>query len=700
MDRSIAAGPDASSGAKVPADNPIDRPEQDTLGRASAASAFAQQLLTLDASKGAVAAVLGAWGSGKTSFLNLAQRQLKQHGLPVVEFNPWMFSGTEQLVEAFFQEIAAQLRVKEGFSQIADRISDYGEALSGLGWVPLVGPWIERARLAFALLKLSVREKASKGRDLRGRRENIEAALIGIDKPVIIIIDDIDRLTAAEMKSLFKLVRLVASFPNVIYVLAFDRVRVEAAISDEAIPGREYLEKILQLALDLPELSPEVLPGQIFSALDVALKDVPSLGHLDAGAWADIFAEVVRPLLRNMRDVRRYVLAVRGAAASLGGQVALVDILGLEAIRTFLPDVYRKLSYAVGPLTDVEEDGRRDKSLAAKSKVESIIAAGAPTYASVARAMIARQFPAAKRHIDNVYYGRESRAAWLRERRVAHASILRFYLERIVGQQLSTFSLAEAIFPSMTDASAFRAALRTLPRERLEDVIAALEPFEDLFTEEQLEPSLETLLNIIPSLPERQLGMFDFAPKTVVLRIVYRLMRKHSPNILEKAVRQVLPRLQSLSSKAELISMVGHRQGVGQELVSETSARELEASWRAEVRGTGNNVLAKEHDLLRIMIDSRQHAEAGEPIVELNLDPPVTLALLKSAFSETRMQMMGGREIKREPRLAWDLLVEVVGGEHKLVGAIEMLDSVWTPENEKFIVLARNYASGWRPDDP
>ena len=55
--------------------------------------------------------VLGAWGSGKTSFVNLARRDLEFSSAAVLDFNPSMFSGDEQLVESFFVELSAQLKV-------------------------------------------------------------------------------------------------------------------------------------------------------------------------------------------------------------------------------------------------------------------------------------------------------------------------------------------------------------------------------------------------------------------------------------------------------------------------------------------------------------------------------------------------------------------------------------------------------------
>ena len=85
--------------------------------------------------------VLGPWGSGKTSFVNLTRLDLKDAGWTIVDFNPWMFSGAEQLVDSFIIELTAQLRVQSRFRDLADSLERYGEIFSSLGRLPVVGPW-------------------------------------------------------------------------------------------------------------------------------------------------------------------------------------------------------------------------------------------------------------------------------------------------------------------------------------------------------------------------------------------------------------------------------------------------------------------------------------------------------------------------------------------------------------------------------
>jgi predicted KAP-like P-loop ATPase len=318
----------------IAGDNPIRFPANDTIGRTNAAASFAGQILTLDATEGLVVGVLGPWGSGKTSFINLARICLEDAGVSVLDFNPWMFSGAEQLIDSFFVELSAQLKLRPELSDIGESLEEYGEIFSGMAWVPFVGPWLERGREAAKLLgRFLQRRKEGVG----GRRAKVAKALAVLEMPLAVVLDDIDRLTTSEIRDIFKLVRLTANFPNVIYIVAFDRERVELALGEQGIPGRAYLEKIIQLGVDLPSLPRHVLDKQIFTAIDAALDQIEDLGGFDKDIWPDVFVEIIRPLIGNMRDVRRYASAIQGTVGDLNGQIALVDVLALEAIRVCTP---------------------------------------------------------------------------------------------------------------------------------------------------------------------------------------------------------------------------------------------------------------------------------------------------------------------------------------------------------------------------
>lgn len=687
----------AMSGASVPADNPITKPEEDALGRAKFAQSFADQILKLDSSEGVVVGVLGPWGSGKTSFVNLACARLNQSSIAVLEFNPWMFSGADQLVQAFFIELSAQLKLRHDFAEIGKLVEDYGETFSGLGWLPFVGSWIERGR---AVTKVAAKLLQRRKEGIRATRRKVREVLEKLEKPIVVILDDIDRLTTPEIRDVFKLVRLTANFPKVIYLLAFDRTRVEQALGEQGIPGRDYLEKILQIGIDLPAVPDGVLSSQIFKAIDGALAGIENRGRFDENVWPDVFMEVIRPLIRNMRDVRRYAAAIHGTVRDLDGQVALVDVLALEAVRVFLPDAFRSMHLAVDGLTNTSNGyGMQGDQAHLKTQIETLLKA-AGDREEIVRNLIQRIFPAAGRHIGGTSYGGGWTNGWLRERRVAHEDLLRYYLERVMGERLQAFAEAEDAWARMTDCEALDSYLRSLPIERVQDVISSLEAYEDQFATEHVVPATVVLLNLLPDLPERQLGMMDFGTRLVVGRVVYRLVRApKDPKAVESAVREILPQVRSLSSKLELITDIGYREGAGHKLVSEDVAKSFEREWRDSVRAADTETLGKETELLRTVLLTKKDAEADEPELVVPDSPAVTQALLKAARGEVRSQSMDSRAVRRKPRLAWDALIEVFGDEATLRHRIEELRASELSNMGDLLELADKYLSGWRPKD-
>lgn len=685
----------------IQADNPISAKEHDTLGRTKLAETLASEVRALDVSSGCVVGILGPWGSGKTSLLNLIRNELTTNSpsLSVLDFNPWMFSGADELIQSFFIEIGAQFRSRgDRLAQLADDVEAYGEVLAPLRLLPVVGLWVERVRGVARAVRQALERR--KGGALAKRAE-LSKRLAELSDPIVLVIDDIDRLQTGEIREIFKLVRLTASFPNVIYLLAFDRHRVEIALSEDGLVGRDYLEKILQVAHDLPAVPEAELTSLLIDSLDIAINDLKGPRRFDSRAWPDVLFELIRPLISNMRDVRRYVASVHATLKNLEGRIAMVDVLGLDAIRVFLPDVFAHLQSAREALTtpspavlDVHEPPHL------RASVEKLLASS-PASPEVVRAVITRLFPAARRHIENMHYGSDFMNEWLRDRRVAHPEILKLYLERIVGEQVAAFDLAEQAFAVLDDERALSQSLGALDGDQLAETLLALKAYEEEFPPVSVEPACVVILNQMPRVKERGAGLFSVRPDVIVSQVVLRLLKRiEDPKAVESVVRRILPRVETLSARGRLLLTVGYRENAGQKLIPQDAARELERDHRADVRAADAASLAREPDLLRLLVRTQLDAEPSEP----PLDPPqgaeLDAAILKAAVRERKSQMLGSRLVSREKGLDWDLLVQISGGEEavkQMVNRIEVDDA--DAELAQALELTGKYLEGWRPTD-
>ncbi|RLK52727.1 KAP family P-loop NTPase fold protein [Microbacterium telephonicum] len=686
-----------SASNSLPIDHPITSSDQDVLGRAVVARDFARSVRDLDSSQGVVVGVLGAWGHGKSSFVNLMREEFAEAPeLAVVEFNPWVFSGDQQLTDVFFREIAAELRLKDHtkFGAIAEGLDKYGDVLSPLAVIPWFGSWFDRA---FKATKAATTWWNDRKKGSRTFRETVSDALKKLDKPVVVVIDDIDRLTTNEIRDIFRLVRLTASFPNVIYVLAFDRRRVEQALSEDGVPGRAYLEKILQLSFDVPMIPTEVLRTQVFERLDAVLQDVEGLRFSEA-IWPDVYAEIIDPLISSLRDVTRLGLSARPTLRALGQQIEAVDLLALEAVRVFRPEIFQALHASRLALTETQSLWGRTQDPMRKAEIDELLKA-ADKDDGLVRALIKQLFPAARSYIENNSYGPDWIDTWKREHRVAYIGYLDLYFGRTLPSDLASFQHAERAYDRITDSEALGEYLDSLPKPDLESVIAGLEVFQRDYPEAAVVPASVTLLNRISEMPERRnRGMFDIMRADVVVtRVVIRLLQRLDDEAArEDAVREIVAGVRSYSSQELLIRSVGRVEDPSNALISVEATAQLDEDLAARVKATPPPEPEKEWGLFRVwwFVAGRDGDEYSAPGLT---DAAEVRALIQSARSVSRAQFIGSRHVREEDRLAWEGLVRVVGGETKLTEAIRRLRS--SDGDSPLVLLAEKYAAGWRPDD-
>lgn len=185
----------------------------------------------------------GAWGSGKTSVLNLLAARMPET-TTVVRFEPWLFSDADELVTRFFEEVAGRLLRVRGrhVRRLARRLADYGAAIGPTASVVL-GPAGQLVAAPRQLAALSERTAAE-------RRDALRNALLKDGQRIVVLIDDIDRLDAREVREVMRLVKLAADLPGVVHVLSYHRSRVQAALDEDGRQdGRAYLEKIMQATM-------------------------------------------------------------------------------------------------------------------------------------------------------------------------------------------------------------------------------------------------------------------------------------------------------------------------------------------------------------------------------------------------------------------------------------------------------------------
>ena len=325
-------------------DNPIENKSFDRFDRWSFAERIAHTIGQRKDSGGLVIAVYGEWGDGKTSTLNLMEKALKEYDAIVLKrFNPWYFQSASDLIKGFFDDLAEAIgkAMPSASQQALGAVKKYGGMLATLGSsITVLGNNVD-----FKALQESATDM-TKEPTLQELRKRIENLIAKSEKRIVVLIDDIDRLDKEEIQQIFKLVRLSGSFEKVTYVLAFDDKMVAAALkekyaTDKGDSGLKFIEKIVQVPLHLPPAYKEPLLKAIFAEIQKTLDaEKIQLIEKDVSSIAYEFQTSLGYALRTPRQVKRYANAIMFAVPVLKEEVSIKDLLLIEAIRVFFPEVY------------------------------------------------------------------------------------------------------------------------------------------------------------------------------------------------------------------------------------------------------------------------------------------------------------------------------------------------------------------------
>lgn len=328
------------------ADLPISTSSNDVLGRAAYACNLAKTIMKYGIVDSLCIGLLGPWGCGKTSILNMMLEEIEKMSkdverLLVVRFEPWNFTSTDQLFEQFFMMLTNRLISDKDQKKkaIGKAIAEYGEAFDVFKSVPVFGGAI--ATLAKTGAKLTAK-KLSNGftrKEIQEQKKTVEKLLREFDKKLLIVIDDIDRLSNDQIRQVFQLVTSVAKFPNTIYFLAFDRkIVVNALEKVQEGNGQDYLEKVIQVPLNVPVVSREKKENVLFERLNDIVKTYDI--RLNEAYWQRIFMSCVQPYITNLRVVNRVGNLLQFKLAFLFQEVNFVDMVALTTIEIVFPKMY------------------------------------------------------------------------------------------------------------------------------------------------------------------------------------------------------------------------------------------------------------------------------------------------------------------------------------------------------------------------
>jgi len=704
---------ESQSPPSLASDAPIREREDDLFGRDRIARRIATEAVSAPGDAGFVIALTGRWGSGKTSLANLVEERLEQDDRATFfSFNPWLFSGAEDLVGRFFAELAAALGKREGrLQQVARKLAKYAGALSeATKLAPPVGAQVSAVLKGLERLAVASGEAPS----LQDRQGELASALREFDGRIVVLLDDIDRLLDEEIREIVRLVKLVGDLPRLTYVLAFDRERVEQALgAPEADPeqrrerGRAYLEKIVQSRHDVPPLRAATIARVLAEQLTDAVAPYPDR-HLHEADWHNMLGLALREMVVTPRDAKRVANALPAAIEVLGDEVALADVIGLEALRVLEPDVHAGLSTASDTLLGDgwrllgDRERRREED---RERVDELL--GRARFPRATRTLLGQLFPGGADALEVRPRARANEGEERRDRRVAMPEVLRTYLHATLDDDTLATAEVERVSALLDDPEGLGAALRDHSGAVLADLIDRLTDCAQSFRPEHAVGAAAVLMASEP-----RLASGDTHGRWSLHRLVGLLLLSEADEARRATIAEELfEAVEGLSERLRVVNWFGthpdreHRDADA-EMLDEVTTTRLNDEIRRAVPEADAADLAREPMVRELLLGLLHPDEdAGRLVAADKLrDDRLFLASLRASYGHRSSLVVGEAAVRRTPYVSWTILTRLLGEDElrrRVVTLDASIDQAATdPETRAALRRAAAIARGEIERDP
>ena len=547
------------------ADKPLIEPQEDQLGYALFAKHLAFSLTKMIPAEGFVVAIYGPWGSGKTTLLNFLFYYFKEapvHEQPIiVPFNPWWFSGHEKLAKHFFDQLQASLATSDAdLSGLQGKISEFADMVSELPSSIHI-PYISIGKIAveFTPLKSSVKNVIK-------LKMEIAEELRKQPRRIFVTVDDIDRLNPEEIRQLFGVIKSVADFPNVVYLLTFDKkVVIEALRESQGISGENYLEKIVQFPFELPLPDRSSLYRLLFARLESIMAGTPE-GLFDQTYWGNVFMRGIEHFISTPRKINLLTNTLSVTYPAVQGEVNPVDFISIETLRIFCPEAYNMIRTYPEKFTGREWVASKiDQLRAFQDSWVNQIDEGKR---EAVRGLLSQLFPKLGEMWGDLGFDPANEAAWRKQLRICSPDIFPIFFHLALPQGDISNAEIMVILSLADNPPEFSARLLELATQARPDGFTRLHAFLDRVTDYTgKEIAVESIASIFLSLfdvgdqfirPEDEgSGRLPIGNEQRVAQIILQLLRRLPWENRFDALQQAITHGKAIYTSIKIVMELG-----------------------------------------------------------------------------------------------------------------------------------------------
>lgn len=221
--------------------------------------------------QGFVLAINNKWGTGKTTFVKMWEQELKNAEFKTVYFNAWENDFEDNPLTALIGELKNIVNKKgeEKFKKLVKNAAQITKNVAPAIIKAFLEKYLDSKTLSEALSDTSksfleifeedIKDYATRKKSITEFKNSLSEFVTAesAEKPLIFIIDELDRCRPNYSVSILEQIKHFFSVPNIVFVLSIDRTQLGHAIcgvyGSEKIDSNEYLKRFIDIEYSIPE---------------------------------------------------------------------------------------------------------------------------------------------------------------------------------------------------------------------------------------------------------------------------------------------------------------------------------------------------------------------------------------------------------------------------------------------------------------
>lgn len=311
---------------------------------------------------GAVIALNGAWGTGKTTFLKMWKQHMMNEGFPVIYYNAWEDDICEEPMLSMLRELK-ELNKEDGLDNVFRTGAKVVTGALAGAFTAAAGVLGEIAKGAVegGMKQLedsvyeSLKEENARMKLMQDFKESLTDYMTIVcneGKPMVYMVDELDRCNPTFAVKVLERIKHLFDVPNVIFVLSIDKRQLACSVKgfygSNEIDADEYLRRFIDVDYYLPEPDAELFCDYLYDYYDYDsfLKSEKRIGQDIYGYNNNIYKAkedkeemlrmaktIVKPKHLSLRQIER-VFAI-----------ARIGLCSMPIKSEFLPKLFFFLSY-------------------------------------------------------------------------------------------------------------------------------------------------------------------------------------------------------------------------------------------------------------------------------------------------------------------------------------------------------------------